>query len=285
MFRGGKTSPHNSQKKPMSEFESCFTCERLSAGVESLLDGHFDVIAERPRISTGADRIELALFLRDQDKHLAAIGRKVQSGRYTFSPFLERHISKPDSKDMRTISVASIRDSIVQRALYEYLYPFIDAKLSASVFGYRKGISAHDAVRFIRKHFGEGRVFVFDADLRKFFDSVNHDVLLEMVQQLNLDDRANILIRRFLKTGRIPTSQVEEHRIRKGKQIKYVPEPRLFGVPQGGVLSGLLSNLYLSQFDASIRERYDGFVRYADDCAPRRCEESGTGPDSERHAA
>lgn len=101
--------------KPMLDFESCFTGEHLAAHVESLLDGHFDVIAECPRISTGADRIELDLFRRDQAKHLTAISRKVIDGRYTFSPFLERHIPKPESKEMRTISVASIRDSIVQR--------------------------------------------------------------------------------------------------------------------------------------------------------------------------
>lgn len=134
----------------MPEFESCFTCENLGVCVDALLDGHFDVIAERPRISAGADRIELDLFLRDKDKHLAAINRKVKDDRYTFRPFLERQIPKPESKDMRTISIASIRDCVVQRALYEYLYPIIDVKLSGSVFGYRKGISAHDAVRLIR---------------------------------------------------------------------------------------------------------------------------------------
>ncbi len=249
----------------MLAFEACFTREHLDAGVEALLDGHFDVIAERPRISNGADRIDLEHFLRDKDKHLTAMSRKVLDCRYTFSPFLERQIPKPDSNEHRTISVASIRDSVIQRALYDYLYPTIDANLSTSVFGYRKGKSAHDAVRVIQKHFDEGRVFVFDADLRKFFDSVDHDVLLDMVQQLNLDDRAVKLIRRFLKTGRIPTSQVAEHKKRKGKQIKYTPEPRNIGVPQGGVLSGLLSNLYLSRFDAAIREQYEGYVRYADD--------------------
>lgn len=249
----------------MPEFETCFTSENLAKCVDGILDGNFDVIAERPRISTGADRIELGLFLRDQDKHLAAISRKVTDGRYTFRPFLEREIPKADSKDMRTISIASIRDCVVQRALYEHLYPIIDAKLSASVFGYRKGISAHDAVRLIRRHFAEGRTFVFDADLQKFFDTVDHDLLLEMVERLDLDDRAFTLIRRFLKTGKIPSAQVQEHKDKKGKQTKYQPEPRSKGVPQGGVLSGLLSNLYLSQFDASVIGQFEGLVRYADD--------------------
>jgi RNA-directed DNA polymerase len=178
---------------------------------------------------------------------------------------MERQIPKPDSKELRTISIASIRDNVVQRALYDYLYPVIEAKLSSSVYGYRKGISAHYAVRLVRAHFAEGRVFVFDADLRKFFDTVDHDVLLGMVNSLEVDERAKTLVRRFLKTGKIPSSQVLEHKAKKGKQAKFTPEPRLLGVPQGGVLSGLLSNLYLSDFDAAIRGRHEGYVRYADD--------------------
>jgi group II intron reverse transcriptase/maturase len=249
----------------MPDFESCFTSENLSDCVNRLLNGHFDVITERPRIQTGADRIDLGHFLRDQSKHLAAIGRKILSDRYTFSPFLEQEIPKPDSKEMRTISVASIRDSIVQRAIYDYLYPIIDSRLSASVFGYRKGLNAHDAIRAIRKHFESGKVYIFDADLQKFFDTVDHDVLLDMIAKLTLDDRATNLIRRFLKTGKIPFAQVEEYKKRQGKLIKYAPEQRHKGVPQGGVLSGLLSNLYLSGFDAAVRDRHDGYVRYADD--------------------
>jgi RNA-directed DNA polymerase len=249
----------------MTSFESYFDVDTLKLIVASLLDCHFDVISERPRISTGADRIELDLFLRDQDMHISSIGRKVIEGRFTFSPFLEQEIPKADSKDMRTISIASIRDSIVQRALYEYLYPTIDAMLSPSVFGYRKGYSAHDAVRKVREEITSSKVFIFDADLRKFFDTVDHDILLTMVGNLSVDERAKTLIRRFLKTGKIPSSQVAEHKAMKGRQVKYAPAPRTIGVPQGGVLSGLLSNLYLSQFDAAIREHHIGLVRYADD--------------------
>lgn len=249
----------------MPDFDSSFSVESLSAIVDSIIDGHFDVIEERPRISTGADRIELDHFLRGREKHLAAMSRKVLYGRFTFSPFLEREIPKPESKDTRTISIASIRDSVVQRALYQNVYPSVDARLSASVFGYRRGRSAHDAVRAIKRHFADGRIFVFDADLRKFFDTLDHEVLLSQVSTLGLDDRAVTLIRRFLKTGKIPATQVEEHRSATGKQKKYLPEARIIGVPQGGVLSGLLSNLYLAGFDAEIRQQHDGYVRYADD--------------------
>lgn len=158
-----------------------------------------------------------------------------------------------------------MRDNVVQRALYDYLYDTVDARLTPSVFGYRKGRSAHDAIRLIKRHFADGRVFVFDADLRKFFDTVDHEVLLAQVQELELDDRAFKLILRFLKTGKIPATQVEEHKAAKGNQKKFAPERRTIGVPQGGILSGLLSNLYLSQFDAEIRRHHVGYVRYADD--------------------
>lgn len=250
----------------MPTFEDHFSLEALDASFERLLDGHFDVIAERPRISTGSDRIELDLFQRDKQKHLSAAGRKVLSGRYTFSPFLERQIPKDGSKEMRTISIASIRDSIVQRAIYDYLYPFVDTLLADGVvFGYRKRVSAHDAIGVIRRHFADGLTYVFEADLEKFFDTVDHDILLGKVADLGIDDRVQTLIRRFLKTGKIPSEQVQEHREAKGKQRKFSPESRVKGVPQGGVLSGLLSNLYLADFDAQMLSRHDGLVRYADD--------------------
>lgn len=250
----------------MPNLDDHFTKDALEAILERLLDGHFDVIAERPRISTGADRLELDLFMRDKDKHLAAASRKVLSGRYTFSPFLERQIPKDGTTEMRTISIASIRDSIVQRGLYDYLYSFVDALLKDGVvFGYRKGVSAHDAIHAIKHHFQKGRTYVFEADLEKFFDTVDHDILLAKVSSLQIDERVETLVRRFLKTGKIPSEQVEEHRVSKGKRRKYTPEMRHKGVPQGGVLSGLLSNLYLAEFDGSILEHHAGLVRYADD--------------------
>lgn len=246
--------------------DELFSIDSLNHSLDRLIDGHFDVISERPRISTGADRVELDLFLRDREKHLGAASRKVIEGRYTFSPFLEHEIPKDGSKEMRTISVASIRDSVVQRLLYDYLYPFVEAQLKKDVvFGYRRGVSAHDAIRKIKTHFDAGLTFVFEADLEKFFDTVRHDTLLQKVESLDIDERVLVLVRRFLKTGKIPSDQVREHQDQKGKQQKYRPEPRTIGVPQGGVLSGLLSNLYLAEFDSAMLAQHSGLVRYADD--------------------
>jgi len=97
------------------------------------------------------------------------------------------------------------------------------------------------------------------------FDRVDHDVLLKKLQALEMDERVVALVRRFLKVGKISSSQVEKHRAHKGKQEKYTPEPRNLGVPQGGVLSGLLSNLYLAEFDSAVLSKHVGLVRYADD--------------------
>jgi len=246
-------------------FEETFAVDALRQIVNKLRNGHFDVIHSRVRIATGADRIDWQLFERDKDLHLSAIKRKVLSGRYTFAPFLETEIPKAESTEMRTISVASIRDTIVQSALYTYFYDQVDQQLIDSVYGYRRGRSAHDAVNCIRRLFKLGRTFVYDADLSKFFDRIDHERLMVMVEKLEIDPLATKLVFRYLKTGRIPSGQAQEHRDRKGNQLKYQPTPRETGVPQGGVLSGMLSNLYLHEFERTIRDSFAGIVRYADD--------------------
>src|SRR5947209_18669000 len=91
----------------MTDFELFFTPDHLASIFKSIQDGHYDVIKDRCFISSGADRIELDLFLRDQDLHLRSISRRVLAGRYIFRPFLEREIPKADSKDKRTISIRS----------------------------------------------------------------------------------------------------------------------------------------------------------------------------------
>ena len=250
----------------MQDLSSFFEPAALKENFDRLLEGHYDVIKKKHRVSIGADKIDLSLFRRDQDKHLRAVQRKVMQGRYTFSAFLEHEIPKVDSKDMRTISIASIRDTIVQRALYNYLYDQVDARLDDSIYGYRRGRSAHDAVKKIRWHFREKRVFVFDADLSKFFDEIDHETMMEKVNRLDgIAPVASKLIFRFLKTRKISPTEGKRVKEAKGKLLKYKPERRTAGVPQGGVLSGLLSNLYLAEFDQEVVSEFSGYVRYADD--------------------
>lgn len=259
-------------------FEEVFSLVNLRGLWFRIQNKHYDVFRERTIIQTGADGIDYDHFKRDDGKHLAAIHRKVLSGRYTFAPLLEIEKDKPGSSDKRIISIASIRDTIVQTALYDYFYPLIDPLLTDSVFGYRKGCNAHAAVRRIQNEFARGRQFVFDADFSKFFDSVDHQLMFDRLADIDYDARAGVLFRRFLKTGRVPAGEVRAYREHKGKPRKYETLPREIGLPQGGVLSGLASNLYLSEFDERVRGLRGGYVRYADDflvcCeSPEACSE------------
>lgn len=247
------------------DLEEAVSEDALERAFTRLCDRHFDVIKERVKISAGADRVQLQHFSRDRKKHFAAIARKVLDDRYTFAPYLEREIPKAESKELRTISLAGIRDSLVQRVAYDMLYEHVDVLLTESVYGYRRGNTAQAAVAEIRRHFQEGRVFVFDADFQKFFDNIDHDLLLEKVGELGVDPRVGTLVRRFVKTRFVLPTDVAADQMRRGKQRAYPSKPRVRGVPQGGVLSGLLTNLYLADFDRAVRAMEPGYVRYADD--------------------
>lgn len=250
---------------PFPDFDQCFALDRLGEIYGRIRNRHYDLYRGRAIIQTGSDHIRLEQFDRDQEKHLRAVQRKVAENRYTFSPFIEIEKDKPGSTKKRIISLASIRDTIVQTALYDYLYPRVDVLLTDSVFGYRKGRNAHAAIRRIVDEFARGKTFVFDADFSGFFDSVDHELLLGKFREIEMDDRTGVLFRRFLKTGRIPPDQVAARAEHEGQQTKWRPLPRLCGVPQGGVLSGLASNLYLAEFDEMVRGMGEGYIRYADD--------------------
>ncbi len=248
----------------MLPFEDCFSLTQLERNFAGLLYGHLDVVRNTHRIARGSDRVELDSFRRDLSKHLRAASRKAIQGRYTFAPFLE-HEKPKDDGGTRVISISTIRDNVVQRALYDYLYDAVDAQLSDCVFGYRRLKNAHGAVGRIQQHFRDGRLSVFDADISGFFDSLDHQILIDKVSLLNLDPRAEVLIRRYLKSHRIQASDAKSTDEAIGRQQRYPRLSRAIGVPQGGVLSGILSNLYLAEFDSRIQQEFGGLVRYADD--------------------
>ena len=254
----------------MLSFEECFSIGNLERHYEDFLRSHLDVVQDVTRSRMDSDRIELRTFNRDLAKHLRAARRKVIEGRYTFAPFLELEKPKGDGAS-RTISISTIRDGIIQRALNAYLYEFVERQLEDCVFGYRGGRNAHMAVDLVQSHFRNGRVAVFDADIAGFFDSLDHQILIDKISALGIDDRANNLVKRFVKTSRILADATKRVNAASGKQQSYPRTARKSGVPQGGVLSGLLSNLYLANFDKRIQREFGGLVRYADDfviCTP-----------------
>lgn len=248
----------------MSSFEEHFSPGALRETYDGYLRSKHDVYDDRPRIPVGVNDMTRRAFERQLDQHLAAMSRQARDGRFKFDPFREREIPKPGTSEKRVIATATIADAIFQKALYRYLYDTIDTRLGDGVHGYRYGLSPHTAVRAIRRAFAEGRVFVFDADIRKFFDSIDHAILRAMVESLPVDPRAKTYLWRFMRAGRQVMGETQ-------------PRTRTQGVPQGGVLSGMLANLYLAPMDQAIVDAGGVLVRYADDfvvcChSPEECE-------------
>jgi hypothetical protein len=152
----------------------------------------------------------------------------------------------------------------VQRRLYDYLYPIVDERLTPACCAYRRGSGAHNAVKQIRKALGAGYVHVLDADIKSFLDRVEHAILLDIVRSLDIDERALHLIQAYLTTPRV-TSEDRDKADNAKPKVKYPRTPRSVGLPQGGVISGMLANLLLASFDEDTEQGDDILVRYADD--------------------
>ena len=147
--------------------------------------------------------------------------------------------------------IPTVLDRLIQQALLQVLQPLFDPTFSDGSFGFRPGRSALGAVERARAHIAAGHRWVVDLDLEKFFDRVNHDVLMARVARRVKDKRALRLIRRYLQAGVLAGGLVS---------------PRTEGTPQGGPLSPLLSNILLDELDRELERRGHRFVRYADDC-------------------
>ena len=191
---------------------------------------------------------QLSGFLR---KHWPTIRDRLFEGSYEPKPVLKVEIPKP-SGGTRQLGIPCVLDRFVQQAVMQVLQQRWDSTFSERSYGFRPGRSAHQAVAQAQQYVAEGYEHVVDIDLEKFFDRVNHDMLMARVAKRVTDKRLLRLLRAFLKSGIMDGGLVSP--------------PEEEGVPQGGPLSPLLSNLFLDDLDRELERRGHRFVRYADDC-------------------
>ena len=224
--------------------------------------GLMDVVCERGNLmlayqrvvknkgAAGVDGIGIAEFKDHLKQHWPTIKAKLLAGEYMPSPVRRVDIPKPQG-GRRTLGIPTLRDRMIQQALHQVLSPIFEADFSASSYGFRPGRNAHQAVKAARQYVAAGRRVVVDMDLEKFFDRVNHDLLMERLSKKIGDGRVLRLIRRYLEAGMMAEGIVS---------------PRTEGTPQGGPLSPLLSNILLTELDRELERRGHAFCRYADDC-------------------
>lgn len=186
-------------------------------------------------------------YLRE---HWSALREQLLRGSYRPSAVRRHEIPKSDG-GVRMLGIPTVLDRFVQQLVLQVLQPMFDPTFSEHSHGFRPGRRAHDGVRAAQRYLQEGYHWVVDVDLEKFFDRVNHDVLMGKLQNRIDDSRMLGLIRRYLAAGMMVNGVVME---------------RHEGTPQGGPLSPLLANVLLDEVDKELERRGHRFVRYADDC-------------------
>jgi RNA-directed DNA polymerase len=206
---------------------------------------------EQNRGAAGVDKMTVEQLRAYMREHWLRIKEELLADDYHPQPVLKVEIPKPGSKGMRTLGIPTVIDRLIQQALHQVLSPIFEPDFSESSYGFRPNRSAQQAVVKAREYVREGRRWVVDIDLEKFFDRVNHDILMSRLARRIKDKRVLRLIRRYLQAGMMSNG---------------VAMARREGTPQGGPLSPLLSNILLDELDKELERRGHTFCRYADDC-------------------
>ena len=191
---------------------------------------------------------ELPGFLKDNQRHLI---QQIKDGKYKPNPFRRVEIPKETKGEFRKLGVPTVVDRVFQQAITQVLSPIYEKQFSENSFGFRPNRGAHDALKQCQTNVNDGYVYVVDMDLEKFFDTVCQSKVIEVLSRTIKDGRVISLIHKYLNAGVISGGMFEKTEV---------------GMPQGGPLSPLLSNIMLNEMDKELTRRGHRFVRYADDC-------------------
>ena len=235
---------------------------RLRAKAEAATAGLMEAVVERGNMrlayqrvvenkgAAGVDELTVAELKDHLKRHWPTVRARLLVGDYW--PMAVRRVDIPKPQGgVRTLGIPTVVDRLIQQALHQVLQPIFEPTFSEASYGFRPGRNAHQALRRAQQYVASGKRWVVDIDLEKFFDRVNHDLLMSKLAMTIDDARVLTLIRRYLEAGMMADGLVQ---------------PRTEGTPQGGPLSPLLSNILLSDLDRELERRGHAFCRYADDC-------------------
>lgn len=239
---GGADSRRVMEERPLNPVSVEYVVRR-----ENMLQAWSQVKANKG--APGIDGITIEEFPDFAMTNWEGIKSSLQEGSYIPSPVKRVEIPK-DNGGVRKLGIPIVMDRVIQQAVSQVLSPVFEPNFSESSFGFRPGRSAHQAVRKVLKDIQRGYAYAVDIDLEKFFDKVNHDILMNRVSRRVKDKGILRLIGKYLRAGVVVDGRLNE---------------TSEGVPQGGPLSPLLSNILLDDLDKELERRGHRFARYADD--------------------
>lgn len=202
------------------------------------------------RGAAGIDRQSVEQFAKEADQHLAKLHQELRNGEYTPQSVLRCWIDKPGTKEQRPLGIPAVRDRIVQTALLLVIGPIFEAIFARHSYGFRPGRGCKDALREVQRLLEAGYIWVADVDLKAYFDTILHEMLMNYVAEFIADGKVLDLIRAYLTAG-----------VLDGETLQMAET----GTPQGAVISPLLANLYLNALDHQMATRGYSMIRYADD--------------------
>lgn len=260
-----------------------FTKENYKLILQELAEKKTDSYLQQVHIPMGVDGNTFATITSNINQFASTFCKRALNGSYVFSAFREIQIPKApfssfefklakSKNKLRTLSISTINDTIFQKMIYNAIYPYTEKKykiLDGNIFGYRKGKSVKQAITTIQHYICEGYKYGIDGDIKSYFDEINHNKLKIKLDKFYKNNKLVCkYLYRFFKTKKVPIANKKSCKFYYTHKPK--TEPRNIGIPQGGVLSGLLANIYLYNFDKyiikNLSKRYDiKYVRYADD--------------------